>query len=626
MDSDKLTEQLNRVGRTEKVFLLIRLAGMAGLAAVLVAGLIYNRSVINALVSYDMVTGLLAYLGDLWNAAPQNPGLYGVQFFQLLGLLVTLGLFVIAVATILLQGLRIILSTAWTSIVDVRDDVRPRIPEKFADLDEVALALVEHTLVVPDQKSAFLKAAFKSSASYVPPTTRPVVSRAGERLNSLSGKLIRLAIGAIIVIGGGYWLHLDQTLAMLEPTIAGALSYSDALTTAWRFVIPFSGLALLTALIAALDMKLISSLVPRQAPGCASDNRVADFIAGTKYNNILSQLPLRFNDQHALPGHPNAVVMLSAETASETISDSGQFEARMVIEQQPVPTTRPARQAALWRLVAGWALLIAGAFVGLFLVLQTAAAYLAMGLEVKSPSFLLSPIAAILFLTLSRNMRAAGIGFIAESAALAQVQRYMSLLLLLRLSGTQSRAEVKVGRAQDDSIESSSEITRLELLAEVWAAEVHSEAAGLHGEREVVATAVSPGSSDWANDMLSHVRDLCERKTRTIAVDVTSDSTGEILRSNLGMAAARAHNSAWAGQQALPSMPVSDPAILPAPDHPQALLTATGTPPAGGFAADGSVLPGHKLCPDCAEAVKELARKCRFCGHAFDQPAETTLE
>ena len=30
---------------------------------------------------------------------------------------------------------------------------------------------------------------------------------------------------------------------------------------------------------------------------------------------------------------------------------------------------------------------------------------------------------------------------------------------------------------------------------------------------------------------------------------------------------------------------------------------------------------GFKQCPDCAEMVRAQARKCRFCGYRFDQPA-----
>lgn len=28
--------------------------------------------------------------------------------------------------------------------------------------------------------------------------------------------------------------------------------------------------------------------------------------------------------------------------------------------------------------------------------------------------------------------------------------------------------------------------------------------------------------------------------------------------------------------------------------------------------------PGYKRCPDCAEDVREQARRCRFCGHSFE--------
>jgi len=41
----------------------------------------------------------------------------------------------------------------------------------------------------------------------------------------------------------------------------------------------------------------------------------------------------------------------------------------------------------------------------------------------------------------------------------------------------------------------------------------------------------------------------------------------------------------------------------------------TEPPPAADSSAD------TKICPDCAETVKAKARKCRFCGHIFeDQP------
>ena len=28
--------------------------------------------------------------------------------------------------------------------------------------------------------------------------------------------------------------------------------------------------------------------------------------------------------------------------------------------------------------------------------------------------------------------------------------------------------------------------------------------------------------------------------------------------------------------------------------------------------------PGYKRCPDCAEDIREEARRCRFCGHSFE--------
>jgi hypothetical protein len=38
--------------------------------------------------------------------------------------------------------------------------------------------------------------------------------------------------------------------------------------------------------------------------------------------------------------------------------------------------------------------------------------------------------------------------------------------------------------------------------------------------------------------------------------------------------------------------------------------------------------PGHKRCPDCAEDVREEARRCRFCGYSFEprRPAGALLD
>lgn len=59
--------------------------------------------------------------------------------------------------------------------------------------------------------------------------------------------------------------------------------------------------------------------------------------------------------------------------------------------------------------------------------------------------------------------------------------------------------------------------------------------------------------------------------------------------------------------------------VLGEPDLADALVAADNAPAEVPPQSAAAVSAAHeKVCPDCAEAVKAAARKCRFCGYQFE--------
>ncbi|AEQ50584.1 zinc ribbon domain-containing protein [Pelagibacterium halotolerans] len=586
---------------------MIRLVGLIALCGVVVAGFFYNRGVIGSLLSYDM----LVRTWFLLTTAPGsgNAMLNGVQYLQYVSLIAGTAVFVFAVFSVVMRAIQLALKTIWKIVLDRRGDAPQRTPGDYEAVSDVASAMTEGTMNLPKQTSPFLQAAFGGATTFVPPFTRRTVHLAGERLSELSGKIIRFAVFGLVFVGGAYWLHLDRTLSGLDPVIATALSFSGSTSAAWQVAIPILLLLITVIVTAILDFILVTLLVPSNGPAYSSTRKAEDFVVGLDHHNIVNQLPLRF-EPLAWPGYDNRHAHLSAESASESLSDTGRFQASVVIERQPEPVERPARRAALLRLVSGWAFIVAGAVVGLFLVLQTASAQLMTGAAISPESVAVTPLAAVLFLALSRRLWGWGQIFIAESEQLSAIQRYKSVVLLAKLSGTQGKGNVRVGGNRDDSVESSAQTPVLNMLTEAWAAEVISEAAGATTAREMVSSVPSKESREWADALLAVMHEFAQRKARTVGVDTSSDNAADILRTNLGLSAIRERNRHLATGEGVLE--------LPRGSNPE-LLSAGSSDGMDGFTADGSILPGYKLCPECAEPVREKARRCRYCQHSFDE-------
>jgi hypothetical protein len=179
--------------------------------------------------------------------------------------------------------------------------------------------------------------------------------------------------------------------------------------------------------------------------------------------------------------------------------------------------------------------------------------------------------------------------------------RFASNIILITLEGTFFQASVTVGKSLYDSHESQNTAVRSDIRMNCYACEAQSETPGMMVQRELVGAQASPRAAELIDLFTFEGKRFGEKGVSPIAMEFDGSSS-EINKYNLGVVSARAaiQASATGGVGQQPAQP-EPPAQIAAPTA----MIEQGD--------------GMKTCPDCAESVKKAARKCRFCGHIFEE-------
>lgn len=420
---------------------------------------------------------------------------------------------------------------------------------------------------------------------YLSPLRREIVARNG-------GKLKRRLLWILAAMFCIFLVHLNV---------------KDDPTPSYRIAVPLVWIVGLQAFMAAADFFSCMLLIPKSKPA-AESHEAMEFYKGFGHpTHLFSRLPdLGEKLRHA--GQPNRTYINRGEKATVAVSDVGEFGGLFYIERQPQPLDSGRTESAYVLLAAGWLLRLIGCVLFLFLVLPPEFHDFAITGIVSALPF--SPflfVVAMLFVAASawRN----GGRYYKQALDLIRSARFLSIGILINVTGDLSRADINVGKAATDSMESRNVSARSNFTARFWAAELVSEARNAAEARDLLALNQTEESLVWVDHFKQGIHLLRDERVTPAGINFKSQELDEINRTNTAIFADRARAMA-------PS--VSSNFLVAAPL--QISQDATPTTPVEAQAeAPSANREETKECPQCAEIVRARAKKCRFCGHEFEQ-------
>lgn len=597
--------------------LQVTVANIAGGCVILILACLsisYNYRTLTAPLSS------LSLLGGLARVSAYDVGPM-VTLAYVLAIIIFALFFLPSILFIGVRGLKSI----WEGLVQIMKRQMPaKVPVDFRDSTDVIYALTKRAISIYrptfDQlgkaQSDFIAVLFGKNARFLAPTHRKVVKEnaAGLRARLL---LFLLAVGLLVLLVWFInWLTTAPAGRILPGQIAHALTLLLTEDTAQQMIrAPFIWLLALQVFLGVIEYLSSAGLVPRMEPVTTS-LEANDYYRGFGHP---IQLLTRLRDAAkplAWQQFPNRYedVPLTTDT-TVGVADTATFQCALLVEQQPRPVPSEKTTVGYLLLASGWFLRLAAFYAALFLLLPAPVRDFAAGS--KTDPFLWAP----LFVTVTGiaaviALRAGG-RFVRQATCLFESVAFRSEAIFVHFIGDLTRSDVRVGKSIADSIESANVAVRSDFTARLYAAELSSEAADLTAERELLALQPSPATEEWIRHFRSSISQLRDEVVRPIGVDLQSPEASRITQANVAMTSLRAIAAEQAKMEA--QIEGREAPLLGSGSAPELRPAAAGTDSSS--LADGE----WKECPDCAERVRMRARKCRFCGHVFDEHQATDV-
>ncbi len=289
--------------------------------------------------------------------------------------------------------------------------------------------------------------------------------------------------------------------------------------------------------ILVIEVAAIYSLLPRKKVTTECHEESIFYEGFGHPAMILHRLPDWYTSLRLEKKFPNRLYEKDIQFRKDhPVSDAGLFNGSIFIEQQPRYTSSPNRIVASLLLVLGWLLIIAG-FSLIFLPNNHYAA-LKNGVQLWERLLgapLLIPALALLFRFCINN----GLHFIDQAYHLFDTFNYRSVGLLVEIEGYMSQADIKIGKALDDSISGGRKFVSSDFNVDLYTAELLSQSKGIRGERYLTAFRQNEESSEWLAVARKEISAMHAKGVKAIPLDMSKPVIG-LMDSNLALAGLKA--------------------------------------------------------------------------------------
>jgi hypothetical protein len=275
------------------------------------------------------------------------------------------------------------------------------------------------------------------------------------------------------------------------------------------------------------------------------------------------------------------------------------FSGELLVETQPLPVARSGSRSALLLGCAG----VAFTFAGLFILVSTP-------LPVEPGTMPES--SALTWVACAFTLCYFGGRFLENALALLQVFRFESNLFWIHLKGSFTSSNIGIGDGRGGQFYAERRSIQSDTHATVYGARIVSEGNGPNAlvvERIIVDSKRDERFDAAFARLLESMQSFKDSTSTLPTIAFENQGVQQILKANMavteGMSAASNRGALEAAEGFAPALQQSEGSSPP--------------PPLPSGAPASNVTAETKVCPECGESVKAIARKCRFCGHRFDE-------